>query len=269
MIEERAIPRAVTLDGEGPLFKQIERAFTSLIVKGSLKPGDRLPAEEQLSAQFGTSRQTVNKAITELANQGLVTRRRRAGTVVADRSNHTFVLPIVDVADDVAQNGHVYEFKILERRVILNGRGGADWTEQEEGAPLLYLECLHFSDGRPIQFERRFVNLRVAPSIREETFRDLPPGKWLFAHIPWSSVTHRLRAINVTEDLAGKLGISPGAACLSVERRTYHLGEPVTLVQLVHPGDRYDLNGFFTQGTDDAPAPTPTGPNGSRARGKG
>ncbi len=55
------------------------------ICSGSLRAGDRLPSDAQLVREFGVSRPTVAKAVSELERVGLVRRRRGSGTYVQDR----------------------------------------------------------------------------------------------------------------------------------------------------------------------------------------
>ena len=246
-------PSDFALDGEGPLFRQIERAITGLILRGVYKAGDRLPSEAALTEMFGASRQTINKAVTELAKHGLVARNRRAGTIVSARFQETFQLPLLDISEVVLARGDLYEFRILKREAVANGAGGRTWTAVPQGFGLLYLEVLHLANGAPVQLERRQVNLAAVPGIESESFDDTPPGKWLLANIPWSSVRHQLRATCADNQLAGLLGIAAGAACLVVERQTFHLAEPITWVQMTHPGDRFQIEGLFAlSGFEDA-----------------
>jgi len=233
------------LDGEGPLFRQIERAITGMILRGHYKAGDRLPSEADLTTKFGASRQTVNKAITELAKQTLVARNRRAGTVVSARFQETFQLPLPDISEVVLERGDLYEFRILKRDRVVNGESGMTWSAIPKGSALLYLEVLHLANDAPVQLERRLVNLAAVPRIAKETFNDTTPGKWLLAKIPWSSVRHQLRATAADNALAGILGVAVGAACLVVERQTFHLAVPITRVQMTHPGDRFQIDSLF------------------------
>jgi DNA-binding transcriptional regulator YhcF (GntR family) len=80
---QAAEPPLPALDGPDPLFVQIKRAIARQILRGERRAGDRLPNEVQLAVQFGVSRQTVHEAIALLAREGLLVRRRRAGTFVA------------------------------------------------------------------------------------------------------------------------------------------------------------------------------------------
>lgn len=57
-----------------------------MIVDQELSPGDRLPAERQLSLQLDVSRATIREALHELELKGLVERTQGRGTSVADLS---------------------------------------------------------------------------------------------------------------------------------------------------------------------------------------
>lgn len=242
---QKSDPDDFALDGEGPLFRQIERAITGMILRGQYKTGDRLPSEADLTAKFGASRQTINKAISELAKRDLVVRNRRAGTIVSARFHESFQVQLLDISEVVLTRGDLYEFRILERVRVINGEKGMTWTALPRGDAMLYLEVLHLANGAPVQLERRLVNLAAVPWIEKESFGEVPPGNWLLSNIPWSSVRHQLRATTADNELAGALGVAVGAACLVVERQTFHLSEPITRTQMTHPGDRFQIDSLF------------------------
>lgn len=54
------------------------------IISGAIDPGDRLPREAELMAEFGASRTAVRDAVKVLASKGLVKTRQRGGTQVCD-----------------------------------------------------------------------------------------------------------------------------------------------------------------------------------------
>jgi len=55
------------------------------IVSGELKPGDPLPPEEELTADFDASRTVLREAVRVLAAKGLVEARPKTGTRVRRR----------------------------------------------------------------------------------------------------------------------------------------------------------------------------------------
>ena len=64
----------------GAVVRQIEE----LILEGILRPGERLPAERELSDRLGVSRPSLREAISELQQKGLLSSKAGAGIFVAD-----------------------------------------------------------------------------------------------------------------------------------------------------------------------------------------
>jgi GntR family transcriptional regulator/MocR family aminotransferase len=72
------------LDGVGPLYQQIYRAFRKEILSRALAPGERVPSTRDLADLLKVSRNTVVLAYEQLSAEGyLETRMGAAGTVVA------------------------------------------------------------------------------------------------------------------------------------------------------------------------------------------
>jgi GntR family transcriptional regulator, transcriptional repressor for pyruvate dehydrogenase complex len=67
-----------------PLSAEVVAQIESLIVDGTWRPGDRLPAEPALARQLGVSRSVVRDAIRTLTARGLVEVRQGIGTTVTD-----------------------------------------------------------------------------------------------------------------------------------------------------------------------------------------
>ncbi len=66
-----------------PLYTQIAAQVRQLIRHGTLKIGDRLPANRELAKRLGVSRSTVVTAYDELLGDGLIAARIGSGTFVA------------------------------------------------------------------------------------------------------------------------------------------------------------------------------------------
>ena len=65
-----------------PLYYQLKTLLLEEVLDGRYGPGDRLPTEHELCEQFGISRTPVSRALTELAEEGVILRHRRRGTFV-------------------------------------------------------------------------------------------------------------------------------------------------------------------------------------------
>ncbi len=69
-------------DSAVPLYHQLKQQIMDEITAGIYRPGDRLPTEHELCEQHGISRTPVRRALTELADEGVVVRIRKRGTFV-------------------------------------------------------------------------------------------------------------------------------------------------------------------------------------------
>lgn len=233
------------LDGEGPLWLQIRRALARPILDGSWPSGAKIPAETELTQRYGASRMTVNKALHSLAHDGLVERRRRRGTVVAERAQEHPVFEIWDVAAEVRRSGAAYSFTIHEREVVDGAGRYGSIQGLDPATPLLWLLVEHCADGKPVQLEERLINLAATPAARKQAFRKLAPGEWLLRELPWTEARHAILARAARGASARLLQLEPGSACLVVERQTWNGAVPVTFARLWHPGEQHRLVGRF------------------------
>ena len=67
-------------------YRQIGSVIQSWIKEGRYRPGDRLPAELELSRHFGVTRLTVRRALDVLEARALICRAGRRGTFIADNA---------------------------------------------------------------------------------------------------------------------------------------------------------------------------------------
>ncbi len=230
------------LDGAGPLFKQFQRLVVQQIADGDYRPGERLPSEAEFMKRYGLSRQTISKALSELAERGMLERNKRAGTSVA--MGYRPAAPTRnEILTELIDHGALYEYRILALQEHRNGEGQIRWAEVPLGTRFLQVELLHLLNNSPAQHERRFVNLDLVPIARGQSFTDEPPAQWLLANAPWSWVQRRIRAVNAQGDLARLLAVPEGAACVVLERRMFRDEGLLGLAYLTHPGDRFVLSG--------------------------
>ncbi|WP_333818230.1 GntR family transcriptional regulator [Tabrizicola sp.] len=204
-------------------------------------PGALIPGEEALSVEFGVARATVNRALTALAEAGVLERKKRAGTRVAELPVRRARLEIPVIRLDVLGRGLAYGFKLLADRtqpapVPVTARLGLP-----EGAPMRYLETLHLAGGRPFVLETRWLNPAVLPAPLPD-FAAVSANEWLVTHVSLVSGDIAFTAEPATRREAEVLGIPPGTALLVAERTTHGTEGPVTLVRLAHaPGHRVQM----------------------------
>ncbi|WP_092251263.1 pyruvate dehydrogenase complex transcriptional repressor PdhR [Colwellia chukchiensis] len=89
----------------------------SMILEGSLKPGQKLPAERELAKQFDVSRPSLREAIQKLEAKNLVTRRQGGGTYVNDQ----LLGGLSDPLFALLANNNESQFDLLEFRHGIEG----------------------------------------------------------------------------------------------------------------------------------------------------
>ncbi|MGH6781383.1 MAG: histidine utilization repressor [Sphingomonadaceae bacterium] len=228
------------------LNRRIRAHIEQRILSGAWPPGHRIPFEHELMAEFGCARMTVNKAIAALVDAGLIVRRRRGGSFVAEPRVHAPVLAVPDIRAEVETRRRHYGLRLLTRQQRSPAKGSAIEEQLAGKGDLLALECLHLADERPFALEERLISLDAAPAAVDADFSVIPPGTWLLDVVPWTEAEHRIAAINADARIAGLLDIPPHTACLAVERRTWRGDVDVTHVRQIFPGSDYDLIARFT-----------------------
>lgn len=228
-----------------PLHQRIRTEIEGRILSGEWEPGHRIPFEHEIMAQYGCARMTVSKALSALAEAGLIVRRKRAGSFVARPRLHSMVLDIPDIQSEIAGRGDVYDFRLLQQQVRHAHAGAPDEVELAGGGEILVVRGLHMANGGAFALEDRLINMGAAPDAAGVDFSDISPGAWLLQHVAWTEAENRISALAADPRMAQQLMIPSGAACLAVERRTWRGAERITKVRQIFPGEAYDLVARF------------------------
>lgn len=212
------------------LHDEIRREMLRRINDGEWAVGDDIPHEIELTEEFGASRGTVRRALSALVEQGLVERRKRAGSRVVQQTSHASKLNIALVREEIEGRGFAYSYRLLER----------DVTEEASGRHLR-IACLHLADGAPFQLEQRVIDLGTLPQAAEQLFESAGPNEWLVREVPATRAVTRISAAAADAGTARLLRLAESDPLLVVTRETF-LGEaPLTEARLTHPAARYEV----------------------------
>ena len=215
------------------------------LAHGRWEAGELMPSEAELTAQFGVSRMTVNRALRELQSEGLVQRVQGVGTFAAQLHPVSSTLTIRDLHEEIEARGHRHHVDV---QFVREERAGAALAAQlglAVGARVFHSMMVHFDNGVALQCEDRFVNPDRAPGYLEVDFTRTTPTQHLLDVAPLWEAQFTIEAGLPTPQEARLLDLKPREPCLIVVRRTMSRGSTVTLVRLTHPGSRYRIEGQF------------------------
>lgn len=202
-------------------------------------PGEVIPGEEALAVEFGVARATVNRALRDLAEAGLLERRRKAGTRVALLPVRKATLEISIIRQEVETRGEVYGHRVLDSRMEAVPLAVALRMGVAAGARMLFLETLHLAGGRPFAHEVRWLNLGVLPGRVVPDFTVTSANEWLVQNVAYATGDIEFSAELATPTEAAALGIRAGDPVFVTERATWTAEAPITFVRLLHgPGYR-------------------------------
>lgn len=207
------------------------------IVDREWRQGDRIPDEADLAVEFRVARATVNKALQLLADEGLLDRKRRAGTHVAINPvrKTTFNIPII--RKQIESAGMVYGHRVIAQRDSPIPEAVADRIGLPVGRVLTHLRAVHYGDGQPFQFEDRWINRAVLPQMTQADFRAVNANEWLVQNAPYLRADVDFSAANADARDARMLQVRRGQALLVLHRSTWNDQGPITTVRLAcHPG---------------------------------
>ncbi len=98
------------------LYEQIVQQIEESILKGTLKPGDQLPAERELAQRFGVSRTAVREAVKALREKGLVEAYSGRGTFITNGTSQAIRQSLDLMMKIGQQDGSIH---LAELRAIL------------------------------------------------------------------------------------------------------------------------------------------------------
>ncbi|UWQ91107.1 GntR family transcriptional regulator [Rhodobacteraceae bacterium M382] len=201
--------------------------------------GTLLPTEFELAEEFGCARATVNRAMRELAERGIVDRKRKSGTRVAVAPVKQAVFEIAVVRHTIEETNATYRYALVQRTLVT----APDWLAAQLNLPdrarALQVKCMHYADNRPFQFENRWINVDAVPDVLEADFASLGPNEWLLERVPFTDAEIGLTSVAADASLSEFLAIPLATPVLQLDRTTWFQGQPVTYVRMsYHPGYR-------------------------------
>jgi len=139
--------------------------FAARIASGDLKPGDKLPSERGMQAQFGLARGTIREGLFQLEAEGTIFRRNRSGWYVSPP-------PVVydptrweGFMSYVAAQGRLPSTRTISTATITADPLLAEVFSRPIGAPLHYIQRLRSIDGRAVLVEKLIVDAALTPGL--------------------------------------------------------------------------------------------------------
>ena len=237
--------RPVDRNSPVPLYFQIAEDLRQAISDGTLKPGDRLDNELDLTQRLGVSRPTVRQAIQRLVDQGLVVRRRGLGTVVGP-PRILRPVALTSLYDDLKASDRHPVTTVLAAAHIEADPEVAAVLSLAPGDRVLSLERLRFADGAPLAFMHNYLPAALLESwgVRpEDALQTMGLYELLRSHgVHPHAGQQVIGARKASWHEAKLLEVPRSATVLTMTRTTFDkAGQPVEHGSHAYLADRYSF----------------------------
>ena len=225
----------------GPInnWKAVEAEVLARIQSREWMPGALIPNESELAVEFGCARATVNRALRSVAENGLLDRRRKAGTRVVTHPVRKATLSIPIIRHEIEKSGQVYSYEVLSSELKAPPSDVTSAMMLTGNERILHHQSVHLADGRPYVASDRWVNVEAAPLILDADLSRTSANEWLVANAPFTHGTISFSATQANATIAERLATHAGSALFVIDRTTWHAQTAITSVQLTyHPGYR-------------------------------
>lgn len=225
------------------LYAQVRESIREQIAGGMLKPGEKLPPEEELSTLMGASRMTIRRGILDLIDEGVLYRRRGVGTFVAYRHIDRDHNRLAGYMESAQAEGFVPRIQVLVREIAGAKFLVARALNLREDEPVVRVRTLRLADDEPLAIHDEHIPYRLYPDILDASIDTRQLWELLSDHgYIVKRAVQRVEARLADEEIAKLLDIEEGAPILYKLRTVYSEdGTPLEFAICYNRGDRYSL----------------------------
>ena len=213
-------------------WQSVQDEVKSRIRNRTWKPGELIPNEAALAAEFGCARTTVNRALRALAEAGLLDRRRKAGTRVAEHPVRKATLEIPIIRHEIEANGQTHGYALIATGTKAPPAPVRATMGLAPDARALKVQALHLANGRPYVFEDRWINLTTVPAAQDQDFAKISANEWLLTTAPYTHGDITFSAAAATGTAREMLKTDEGAPLFLIDRTTWDHDNAITTVRL-------------------------------------
>ena len=205
----------------GPVYREIARSIMRRLEQGAWKPGEAIPSEARLKAEFGVAIGTIRKAVDDLVAQGILLRQQGRGTFVATHNRDRQLFRFFHIERQDAYKEYPDVQLIGFERIGLS-REAAGQLALHEGDRAVRLRNTLALEGKPVMLEDITLPETLFPRLTEKKLRERPNTLYKLYQddyrISVVRTAQRLSAGVAPRDVARALDLPAGLPLLVIRR---------------------------------------------------
>jgi GntR family transcriptional regulator len=229
-----------TAEQRTPQYVRIYRAVRRRIEAGELAPGARLPAQRELSREFGVTLMTLRQAVQLLERDGLVNTRHGLGTFVSSKQVSYELSHLGSFAQEMKAQGLALTTRVLSAGFAQPSPDVAERLAIDGDESVFGLERLRLIDDEPVVHQRSHLPQGLGVVLRGV---DLAAGSLYDSlsdlDVKVTRARETLHPVTLDKREALLLGALADAPAIVSKRVTFGGDEqPILYDEAIMPGDR-------------------------------
>lgn len=205
-------------------YTELANNIVKMITEGDIKVGDKLPSEVAMAQQFGVSRTTIRSALNIVEGLGLISRKRRTGTVVVSKTTTQEYTKSLHNIEDLVNYASRTERRIISIQDVVADEDLAKALECKPGQKWIKVQMLRTeknAEAAPVCWTDAYLE----PVIGQRVLGLIRDGTGLVSQIieqetglAVSDIKQQIDATALSPDMADMLEAEPHAPCLEITR---------------------------------------------------
>ncbi len=227
------------------LYKDIKDYIKEQIEQGEYQANDKIPTENELTKFFSTSRQTVHKALRDLALEGIIVRYPKLGSFVSPQKPQTSILDLRAISDEVKSRGNIYSNELISLKELKATEEIAQKMSLVKDQKIYESQLIHKENDVPVRFDIRYIKPMAAKDYLKQDFAKITPNEYLQKYCPAQRVDNSIEAILPDDFIRIFLDLET-EPCLLISRLVWVGDGVVSYSKLYYPSSRYILKSSFS-----------------------
>jgi len=224
-----------------PKYETVLKGLSQAI--SSMQPGDKLPSEQELAAEYQVSNMTVRRALDVLSTAKRIVGIRGRGIFVAQPSL-TKQMTLASFTESMRAAGMAARAEVLSMSMQVASDSVAERLDLPPGSQVLLVDRLRFGDDTPLSVDRTALPASRFPGLLGH---DLSGSLYALLRqkydVELTRAESRIAAVTPSDADAALLRVPVSSPCLRVRARGMDAdGQIIEATTSLYRGDLYELN---------------------------
>ena len=151
-----------------PIYKTIENYIKELINSKTLKQGDLIPSEKQLSEEFDVTRMTVRSALNNLVKEGYITRRRGIGSIVLGCKIYDNISAISGFTKEMSNKGYKVSNAVEGVKIVEADEELVNNLNLLPGENVWEVKRIRLADDIKVSYMVTYMPVKLFPNLNKK-----------------------------------------------------------------------------------------------------